>query len=289
MVEPEQNRRQRRAAVFGEPRIMPDPIPTPAERKGFRVDFTLTIFLALIGAIIAISPPQSRLSMAVALSLFFVIGVYPLLHLITWLFRLIGQDFYYSFSLPAYFLGFTLWIAGIVMWGLNVWPPIHRHILSAKERARFEEPLRAQNSPRDELEIACPNYDNVVCTYAAQFIEIFREAGWKIKDNQVTRVEIKIPHVGVVLVRHSDKLPDPDKPGSGVWNAITPSLETVRQAFVNVGIEPDSSVSTDFPDTIMVVSFGTEREDESAPTPFTAMMDRMRNFRKERPESMRQP
>lgn len=95
MGDSERNRRQRRAMQFGEPRTVPEPISAPAERRGFRWDFTLAFFLALIGLIIAIHPPESRTSMGIALFLFFAVGVYPILHFVTWLFRFLDRDCYY--------------------------------------------------------------------------------------------------------------------------------------------------------------------------------------------------
>lgn len=270
---------------FGEPRE-PEPTQRPVERRGFRLDFTLTFFLALIALIIAINPPQTPISMGIALALFFLVGVYPLLHFITWLFRLVGEDFYYKFGLSAHTVGLALLVIGVAAWGHTIWPPIPRHILNDHERASFEEPLKRQTADRYEIQLSCPSADENVCTYAAQFINLFREAGWKVNNNQIARVTLGVPYEGIRLFSYVPKYPAPDAPvDSGVWTRITPSLISVYKSFSAIGIEADQGIRNDVPDHILTIYFGPEKRDESTPTDLTKLYKRFPAINKEYPEA----
>jgi hypothetical protein len=55
----------------------------------------------------------------------------------------------------------------------------------------------------------------------------------------------------------------------GEWTLIKPDMWTVRQAFVNVGIEPDEYSGGTIPENQINIYIGHEREDESIPTDLT--------------------
>ena len=80
----------------------------------------------------------------------------------------------------------------LALFGVYVWPPVRRHVLSEKERQAFQEPLKVQQKgEHEEIQIVCPTSDESTCVYANQFINIFREAGWKVQNNQVERVTLE--------------------------------------------------------------------------------------------------
>jgi hypothetical protein len=283
VVEPKPNRRDRRAMQFGEPRTVPETIPDPTERKGFRLDFTLAFFLALIALIIAIHPPQSRISMGVALSLLFVVGVYPLLHFIMWLFTFLDKDCYDKYGLPVHSLALIALVIGTCTWGHAIWPPIRRHKLNEKEIALFKSVLGIPSSNvKQTVEIACPEHDESVCVYSSQFVQYFGDAGWDVK-GKVERVTLARPQSGVVLVERGG---DPKKAfdwNTGGWTAMTPDVESLYRAFKSIGITLGSSAGPFVEDGVIIVWFGEEREDESADTELTTALENMRKLKKQYP------
>jgi hypothetical protein len=179
-------------------------------------------------------------------------------------------------------MGLTAFSAALITgFGIYVWPPLRRHTFTEKERLRFEEPLRKQDSPRDTIRLMCPQADENTCAYAGQFIALFGEAGWTVVGNQVERGAFSKPMSGVVLIRpRAGGELDPSKWNSGLWAAITPSLEHVRRAFVNMEIEPDSMVDSSFPNGVMGVYFGPEKEDAAEETPLTKTMKQIEESRR---------
>jgi hypothetical protein len=147
--------------------------------------------------------------------------------------------------------------------------------LNEKEKVAFEEPLKAQVSPRDELQIACPGADESACIYASQFINLFRDAGWKVRGNIVDRVVLATPSSGVILYERGTGKLDPDNWRSGLWMRISPSLLHVRQAFINIGVEPDSGANPSLQDGLITVYFGSEKSNESERTQLTDVIDAM--------------
>jgi len=240
----------------------------------FRWDYTLGCIGFALAIIIALAPPQTPLSAGAWLLALFIVFVYPMLHLVESLCRSTNERITYPVAIAVL-------VCGIFVFGRHTWPHERRHIFTDAERQAFEKPLKAQTTPREEIQIACPQADESVCVYAAQFINMFREAGWRIQDNQVQRGMLGTPLAGVVLFSHSDSKPDPNNWRSGVWTAFTPSVENVYQGFANVGVEPDSSSRTDIPENVMTVYFGSEKSDEGEKTQLTAAIETIRRYRKE--------
>jgi hypothetical protein len=175
---------------------------------------------------------------------------------------------------PLRFMAIMLFLGGamaFLCW--LVWPPIRRHALSQEERASFKRILLAQNKERDQVQIACPERDEVACAYATQYIDIVRECGWNVTHDQVDRVTLARPHNGVVIVTHSDT--SPVWP-SGVWQRISPSLVSFYLAFQELGIETDTATSVQVPNGSIAISFGPEKADESEATPFTKTMNELK-------------
>ncbi len=52
-----------------------------------------------------------------------------------------------------------------------------------------------------------------------------------------------------------------------------PTLLTVQKAFQKLGIEPDASTGYEFPDNVMTIYFGTERENEGQPNDLTRITE----------------
>src|SRR5271157_1514130 len=90
-------------------------------------------------------------------------------------------------------------------------------------------------------------------TWTAMFINIFREAGWKVQNNQVDRVTLGRPPAGIVLFRHTDGDPDPNDWRSGTWVRVSPGLVSVYQAFSNIGIKADGNARKDIPEGVMTI------------------------------------
>ena len=49
--------------------------------------------------------------------------------------------------------------------------------------------------------MACAQADEAACIYADQFINIFRDAGWKVHNNRLDRIMLARPWPGVVLFK----------------------------------------------------------------------------------------
>jgi hypothetical protein len=68
-----------------------------------------------------------------------------------------------------------------ILFGVYVWPPIKRHVLTAEERTSFENALKTQKGDEIEIQIACSPNDEKTCTYAGQFIRPIGDSGWKVQ------------------------------------------------------------------------------------------------------------
>jgi hypothetical protein len=176
-------------------------------------------------------------------------------------------------------------------YGYFVWPPRHRHSLSEKEKAAFEKPLRWLNQPQMSVHLYCAPYDEVDCVYAAELIPLFGEAGWDVS-TMVERITLGRPKPGIVIGLHGTVKPE-DEPklkwNEGEWTKVTPEEEVVRQAFVNIGIEPDSTSGAIVPENQINIYVGHERENESDPTDMTQMFRNLDRARRENPKIHQSP
>ena len=170
-------------------------------------------------------------------------------------------------------------ILAVGSYGWLVWPPVRRHTFNQRERYAFEKPLQEQKEPRETITLSCPAADENTCVYAAQFVDMFREAGWKIQNNAVERVTLGRAYPGVILVKHGTGKLDPNNWRSGLWTQMSPSLEHVRQAFINVGIEPDSIADEALPQDMLRVYFGSEKINPSERTSLTDAMEALERER----------
>jgi hypothetical protein len=170
-------------------------------------------------------------------------------------------------------------IAAVTLYGRFVWPQIGRHTLTSHEQEAFKRAIRGKQSPEKVIQIACPPSDETDCVFAAQFLPLFGSEDWKVQ-GAIERATLIRPMVGVVLVQHGGT-----KAGQLNWNAggfteMSPTLEHVRQAFVNVGIQLDSSAGFDIPDGQITAYFGPEKPDESVPTTLTNQVRQIEEMRR---------
>ena len=236
-----------------------------AEKKNqFRLDFTLAFVGIVITILLVLIAPQSKWGTGVWLVVAFTFGFYPMQHLASWVFGWIKWRWLRSVMATV--------LLAIIMVALTmrVWPRFRRHILSADERAKFEAPLKTQNSDQQEIHIACPASDEKACEFATQFVAIFGESGWKVQ-TAVDRETFQRPKPGVWFLRKGGAQPKtPYDWNVGGWMSINDAtLLNVQKAFQNLGIEPDASTGYEFPEGVMIIYFGTERENEGEPTDLT--------------------
>jgi hypothetical protein len=184
--------------------------------------------------------------------------------------------------------------AAIILGGIAVamcslcwraWPPIRRHVLDDTERSLFEAPLNQQARDRYEIQLACPAADEATCVYAGQFVDLFKDAGWKVQDYQVKRVSLGLPYDGVRLFSYVKQYPAPDAHSNvGVWTEVSPSLITIYRSFHAIGIEAEQGIRIDEKQNEITIYFGSERADESKPTGLTRMYGNIPELKKQNPE-----
>jgi hypothetical protein len=236
--------------------------------KGFRWDYTLGFLGIAIGIFLVLVPPQTRVATVIWLGALFSVLVYPALHLAELVLR--SNQKWRTYPTTLFILA-----AVVATIGLRIWPLVHRHILSQDERMSFEAPLKSQAKNREEIWIFCPQSDEIICSYAVQYVNLFREAGWKVQGNAVQRATLANPPSGVVFFKHGNGQLDPNNWRSGLWTRMSSSLVSVRQAFINIGIEPDEQSDAQLPEDVLRVYFGVEKSNEMERTSLTDSIDQM--------------
>ena len=223
----------------------------------------LAAFMAL--ALLLIAPKIGRAITAVVLVAMASCLVHPIWHL-----SIVQQASRHSIR-NWRFAGISL-VALISMglFGVYVWPPIKRHTLTAKERASFENALRAQKGDDIEIQLACPPNDEKGCTYAGQFIRAVGDSGWKVQA-YVSRLTLTKPLEGIMIYRRGGNrdysLQHYD--AGGYFNINEPHLLAMQKAFQSIQIEPSGGTNPDLPENVMMIYFGPERENEAEPTDLT--------------------
>lgn len=164
----------------------------------------------------------------------------------------------------------------LFIFGVYVWPPVKRHRLDEGEWQSFQKPLRSQTDARERIQILCPANDEGSCTYAQQFVDVFRDAGWVVEGNEIHRVTLHAPIAGVTIFTRGEGQLDPNNWRSGLWIDWTPSFIDVCQAFENVGIEPESHATLEQAKDEVAIYFGLEKENPSEKTSVTYWMEKVR-------------
>jgi hypothetical protein len=138
-----------------------------------------------------------------------------------------------------------------------------RHILEPSEQDKFKKGLADLEGSSRTVTLSCPTADEVVCIYAAQYIDIFKSAGWTVEGGIVHRFTLGIPYSGIRLFSHSDYKFDPALPaGMGHWLQITPSLASIQQAFLNIDLGTHEGGENELSGETVNVYFGPERSPE---------------------------
>lgn len=243
------------------------------KEAGFRWDITLAFVGLGMAILLTFVPPQTKIAAIFWLIALYGVFVYPALHLAEWLIR--------SEKKLAIRVGALTFLACVVLaFATYVWPHGHRHKLDKKEIAAFKQALgKPSTTVKESVQVACPSDDEKVCVYASQFIEYLGQAGWDVY-GKVDKVNLALPHEGVVLVEHGgQESTQPKWQDIGAWTPITDNIESLVYAFRAIGICPDGSAGPGVPEGLIVISFGEEREDESSPTGLLESVTRLRKLK----------
>ncbi len=278
------NRRQRREEKFGKTPEPPKP-PSPAPpTKLLDTKDTVLLGLAVVMWLIPLPSGGEAATLCIRMGLVAIVLTHPVLQM-PWIVRAkshVRRTIFAALSIATLFA-----LAGVYTW--RMWPHAHRHSLSKTEREKFEKPLKQLKQPQMSVHLYCAPNDEVDCVYAADLIPLFGEAGWDVSGT-VERITLGRPKPGIVIGLHGTVKPE-DEPtlkwNEGEWTKWTPEEEHVRQAFVNVGIEPDSASGYVIPENQINIYVGHEREDESDPTDMTRMAENIERGKREHPETLK--
>jgi hypothetical protein len=276
------NRKQRRQESFGKPTVSP-PAPATPKLSSLKMEAKDYVLLCLALAMWLIPLPSGQ-ETTVFVARFVLVGislVRPVLHL-PWVAH--AETRRHRWIVGSLCLLALAGLIGLVMKG--EWPPVHRHTFSQEERKKFEKPLMELKQPKTSIHLYCAPEDEVDCEYAADLIPLFGEAGWDVS-GVVERVTLGRPQPGIIIAVHGTLKPEDElklKWNQGEWAQWTPEEEHVRQAFTNIGIEPDSTSGYVIPENQINIYVGHEREDESVPTGMSRTAETMQRARREHPQ-----
>jgi hypothetical protein len=130
--------------------------------------------------------------------------------------------------------------------------------LTNEQRTGFVEALRSQPPPREEVMVGCPAASEEACVFAAQFIDLFQEAGWVVRGNRVERGMLGKPDAGVVLMKRGEGTLDPSDPRSGLWVQQSTSMQTLEKAFASADMGTKQSAVVQMPEGVIGVFVGIE-------------------------------
>lgn len=128
--------------------------------------------------------------------------------------------------------------------------------LEGTRRSRFLELLKAPVGA-DALRIGCVGWSERACVAAGQFLVLLSQAGWKIEQNKVFRLEPQIPNEGVFIINQPDPGP-PLPPHLGRWHRPNLSEMTLFVAFEEMGLPPDTQSDANLGTGITGLYFGPE-------------------------------
>jgi hypothetical protein len=151
----------------------------------------------------------------------------------------------------------SLLLVSVVLW--VAWSPVrreyHREHFSIDAGA-FIRVLKSQFANRALIRIGCTQGSEDSCVYAGQFVDLFREGGWRVEDNSVKTVRIGKPEAGILFFLHGTGVEDPNNPKSGLWVEPTESLQTVRRAFREIGLTAGDRADKSVPEGVIAIYFG---------------------------------
>jgi hypothetical protein len=224
-------------------------------------------FLAAVMALalLLLAPKVGREVTAVVLILMIALLIHPI-----WKLNVVQRAPSISAKCKRFGIIMLPTVVLVASFGAYVWPPIKRHLLTAKERTRFEEVLKQQNGADLEVQFACPPDDEKACTYAGQFIRPVGDSGWKVQA-YVTRVTLTKPLDGIMIYRRGGNrdyaLQHYD--AGGYFENNEPHLLAMQKAFQSIQIEPSGGTDPDISDNLMMIYVGLERENEAETTDLT--------------------
>lgn len=128
--------------------------------------------------------------------------------------------------------------------------------LTAEQQTQFVSLLKEQQQSREEIRLGCAAGSEEACVLAGQFLNLFLEAGWVVRGNQVERVVLSKPLAGVALFKHGEGKLDPSNPKSGLWVKQTTSLITLKHSFTKIGMETETQADAQMPKGVIGVFFG---------------------------------
>ena len=130
-------------------------------------------------------------------------------------------------------IAFVLVSGGVTSLGFNLWPQAKLGALTGNERARIAVVLKGTDDPW-LVHLMCPPNDEKDCAVASQFIELFEENGWHVKNRAVEKTANRVRKTGLYFALHS----------TAQWTEMPPGYYLLKPAF-------DDLVPTD-----LVVEFG---------------------------------
>lgn len=235
-----------------------------ASKRG--VDWPMVVaVLALAASIIFFLFARSVPLVLICLVAIFACTEYIVVHLLT---RIMQR------ALPEMKLVFVLATVGSLIsataLGYFAWPHMQRHVLTARERASFENALKPQKGGELEIQIACPLNEEKTCVYAEQFINLVGESGWKVQ-SYVSRLTLSRALAGVTIYRRGGTRDNSLKrwDAGGYFNINEPHLLALQSAFQSIHIEPEGGTNPDISENVMTVYFGPEKDNEADPTNLT--------------------
>jgi hypothetical protein len=140
------------------------------------------------------------------------------------------------------------------------WPPVplHPYGITGRRHEILKALLNTQLEPRDTIRVGCIGWIEESCVAAASFLILFSEAGWKIDENRVFRLDTRIPIEGVNIESKTPRYTDNLPPHQGHWNRMDASQITFFMAFTWMQIPVHASGNPDMPERTTGVYFGSE-------------------------------
>ena len=126
-------------------------------------------------------------------------------------------------SISLLFVVAVVWLA---------WSPViaeYRREYFIVDGGKFVSVLKSQSSNRALIRIGCPLSAQDSCVHAGHFLDLFREAGWRVEGNSVQIVQIGKPEAGLLIFLHGTGAQNPDDPKSGLWVLQSESVRTVTR------------------------------------------------------------
>jgi len=125
--------------------------------------------------------------------------------------------------------------------------------------APFLVRLASETEPRERVRLGCPAANEEICVLVTPFVDAFKRGHFIVENNRVDRVTLGQAAAGVVLFKygHADAY-NPQDPDQGVWVRQTPSMETIEEAFAQIGINLKQSADEALPEDVIGVYFSIE-------------------------------